>query len=580
LGGLFRSAWSEQAAVPVQRPASPYLILSDSLVTLSARGFCARRSPILVRAHELCAGADAVCNWAPGTANMPNKTKTVCLLCLLIAAGSVGGCATVEPRQDYRQVAQRVTEATGRELVYQPEDDALVAEVVEGLTEDGITAAEAAEICLLNNPTLQAAFMEIGIARADAVQAGLYTNPFLSVSGLLPDAGGLANIQATVAQNIAEFWQIPIRKRMAEHSLDAAIVGLARQASALAADAKAAYYTAVGADERLRIAHENLVIAKNLLDLTLMRQKAGAANELDVNLSRGVAVDSAIAVERDRLSAANARRDLATVLGLVVDADALVLNDPLPGDYPEPPGAPLLVTLAKSWRLDLQAAEEVVEAAQANLDYEYRRVFPDVQIGLSLERSERARQGGRDVLADTIRSSIAGGGLTAPGIQPRSERRRAQGQGFIIGPSLGVTLPIFDQNQAQIAKAQYAVHQARKMLDALDRAVTQEVRGAVDRALTSWRLMRMYRDQSLPLAQGNLDLSREAYRAGRASFLSVLEAQRFFLDTRRGYVAASQTAATMIPELERSIGLPFDRFLEEVNGSIEPSQDTNEDSGS
>ena len=95
----------------------------------------------------------------------------------------------------------------------------------------------------------------------------------------------------------------------------------------------------------------------------------------------------------------------------------------------------------------------------------------------------------------------------------------------------------------------------------------------VDRAMTAWRLMQMYRDQSIPLSQGNLDLSREAYRAGRASFLSVLEAQRFFLETRRGFVEASQSAAMMIPELERTIGLPFDRFLAEVKNATEPDQD-------
>ncbi len=492
----------------------------------------------------------------------------------------VGGCATVNPKQDYDRVGQRVIEATGQDRVYRPEDDALVEELVEELLQDGISADEAVQISLLNNPSLHAAFMDVGIARADAVQAGLYSNPLLNVSALFPDSGGLANIQSTIAQNIAELWQVPVRKRMAERSLDAAIVVLARTTAVLAADAKAAYYDAVGTDARLRITRENLVIVQNLLELTLTRQQAGAANELDVNLSRGVAVDSEIAVERDRLSSANARRNLATVLGLVVDADALVLNDPLPGDFPETPGAQSLVELAKLWRLDLQAAGQVVSAAQEKLVYEYRRVVPQVQIGLSLERSERTRQGGRDLLGDTARSSIANGGLTAPGIQPRSERRRAQGQDLIIGPSLGVTLPIFDQNQAQIARAQYALQQAYKAEDALDRAVTQEVRSAVDRAMTAWRLMRMYRDQSIPLAQGNLDLSREAYRAGRASFLSVLEAQRFFLETRRGYVEASQTAATMIPELERTIGLPFDKLLSEVNKPTESNQETDEENGS
>ncbi len=491
----------------------------------------------------------------------------------------LGGCATVNPQHDYDRVGQRVIEATGQERIYRPEDDELVDELVEGLTQDGISADEAAQISLLNNPSLHAAFLDVGMARADAVQAGLFSNPFVGVSARFPDGGGLANIEASIAQNIAELWQIPIRKRAAERSLDATILDLARTAAEIAADAKAAYYTAVGTDERFRIAQENFDIAKNLLELALARQEAGAANELDVNLSRGIALDSKIEVERARLAGADARRELATILGFTSDGDALVLADPLPTESPETPNPESLVLLAKVWRLDIQTAQQAVAAAQALLEYEYQRVWPVIELGLALERSERTSQGGRDIAADTARASIANGSLTAPEIQPRSERRSEKGQDVIFGPSLGVELPIFDQNQAQIAKAQYALQQARKTLDALDRAVTQEVRSAVDRAITSWRLMRMYRDQSIPLAQDNLDLSREAYRAGRASFLSVLEAQRFFLEARLGYVEASQSAATMIPVLERTIGLPFDRFLSEVNKPTEPNQPVEEDGG-
>jgi len=490
------------------------------------------------------------------------------------------GCATVNPRFDYDRVRRRVTEATGQEQVYQPPDDGVLAGIIDSLTQDGITADEAVRVCLLNNPGLQADFMEVGMARADAVQAGLFSNPFVGISMRFPDGGGLANIEASVAQNIAELWQIPIRKRAAERSVDAAILDLARAAAQLAADAKTAYYQAVGADQRFRIARENRDIAANLLALALARQKAGAANQLDVNLSRGIALDAGIEVERARLGAADARRALAATLGLTGDADALILTDPLPTESPVLPESDSLVRLAKARRLDIQAAQQVVASARANLEYQYSRVWPVVRVGVAMERSERARESGRNIAADTARASIANGALTAPGIQPRSQRRSGNGQDVILGPSLSVALPIFDQNQAQIAKAQYAFERAHKIRDALDRAVTQEVRGAVDRAATAWRLMQMYREQSIPLAQGNLDLSREAYRAGRASFLSVLEAQRFFLAARRGYVEASQSAAVMIPELERTVGLPFDTLLSQSDTHKNPNHNRETDGGS
>jgi len=478
---------------------------------------------------------------------------------LLLAAGLMppAGCTTVDPATDYDRVEQFASEATGVGEVYRPEREAGVGEIVTGLLADGLTVDEAARICLINNPTLQAGFMELGMARADFVQAGLFSNPYVGISARLPDGGGLANIESGIAQNIAEIWQIPVRKAAAARALDRAVIELAREAADLAALAKGAYYAAVGADERLEIARENATVAQELLDLTVARQQAGAANELDVNLSRNIALDGEIAVERSRLEAGDARRSLATVLGLVSRAGDLVLIDRLFVANSKLRDEAFVVTLAKERRLDIRAARLAVGEAEARLREEYRSIFPVVEIGLELERADRRRQGGRDVLADTVRSSIANGRFSVPEIQAPSARRSAGEQDTILGPSLGFELPLFDQNQAQIAKAEYALEQARKALDALDRSVTQEVLGVLDRARTAWTLMALYRDRSVPLARSGLELSRESYRAGQATFLSVLEAQRSYLAARTGYVDAAQAAAIAVPELERSVGVPI-----------------------
>jgi len=490
------------------------------------------------------------------------------LACALLAVAC--GCATVDPRADYDRAARTVSHTTGHEGLYQPGDDAVVEAKVTELLDGGVTAEEAVRIALLNNPDLQAGLWDVGIARADLVQSGLLSNPSLSATLRLPSGGGLSNVEAGLAQNIADLWQIPPRKRAAERSLDRTILDLARRAASLAAEAKAAYFQAVGAQERHAIAQQNLGVAKTLLDLAQARQQAGAATELDTNLSRSSVLQAELAVESDRLAAADGRRRLATLLGLTSNADSLVLLDPLPEVPSTMPDVEHLVEVAMSSRLDLRAAEQVVAAAAAELLKQYRRVFPRVDVGLVLERGERKRQGKRDVLADTARASIANGGLTAPEIQPRSARRRDTD--LIIGPSLDLELPIFDQNQAQIAKAKFVYEQADKTLEALERSVSQEVRGAVDKLRTAWTVAQVYRDRSIPLAQSNLDLSRDAYQAGRASFLTVLEAQRVFLDSRARYVDAAQTAASSIPELEQTVGLPFRELVSTVPAG--PSQDS------
>jgi len=187
---------------------------------------------------------------------------------------ALGGCVTVDPSLDYERTSEHISRVTGQEEVYQPGDDEIIAGRVDELLADGITVGEAVQVCLLNNLVLQAAFMDIGMARADVVQSGMLANPSLGIALRLPAGGGLANLEAGLAQNIADLWQIPFRRRAAEHSLDRVILKTARQAADLAADAKVAYYDAVGAGQLYEITRQNIDLAQQLLDMALARQEA------------------------------------------------------------------------------------------------------------------------------------------------------------------------------------------------------------------------------------------------------------------------------------------------------------------
>lgn len=470
---------------------------------------------------------------------------------------ALGGCATVDPRLDYDRAAEHVRQTTGQESLYRPGDEEIVERKIEELLADGLTADEAVQVCLLNNPRLQAAFFDVGIARADVVQSGLLSNPSLGVSLRLPSGGGLANLEAGLAQNIVELWQIPVRKRVAERTLDQAVLELARQAGVLATEAKTAYYHAVAADQGRRITSENLDIVRQLLDLALARQEAGVGTEVEVNLSRSELRETELALRSAKLAAFEARSELATLLGLTMPPDNLELAEVLPGPPEWTLTTERLLETARAWRLDIKAARQAVEAAAANVKLERLRVFPVVELGFELERGERKRSRGRKLFAETARSSVEAGELTAPGFEPNED----EGTDFIIGPSISLELPIFDQNQAQIAVADYAYFQAAKMLDALAREVTQETRLAHARAKAAWDTARFYRDRLLPLRETNLELARDAYGAGKASFLSVLEAQRTLLEARAGYVGALEASAVALPELERVTGQPIQRIL-------------------
>jgi cobalt-zinc-cadmium efflux system outer membrane protein len=436
-----------------------------------------------------------------------------------------------------------------------------------------LTVDEAVQVALLNNPRVWAAFQRIGMARADVVQSGLLTNPTVGISFRFPDGGGLADFELSLAQNIADLWMIPARKRAAERDLDRAVLDTAREAASLAFDTKVAYVNAVASERVLGIAHDNLALVNELLKIAEARQQAGAVGALDVNLIRGLVLKAEVELRTARLEAASAKRTLATLLGLSGPADEIMLNDALPVPQQMPLDAARLLEIAADARLDLRAARHAVLAAQARVEAEYAKVFQNVEVGFELERNARRAQPGRNVVADTARASIANGTLTAPDIESRGQRQldRSQEIEAILGPSLSLTLPIFDQNRAQIAKARYAYQESTALLEALERTIAQETREALDRATTAWGVAQLYETDVLPQARTTLELSEAAYRAGSAPILTVIDAQRSLLEIQRSYVAALQSATTALVDLERATARPMSALLAMPAGASQPS---------
>jgi cobalt-zinc-cadmium efflux system outer membrane protein len=371
----------------------------------------------------------------------------------------------------------------------------------------------------VNNPTLQAAFFNVGVARVDVVQSGLFSNPTLGFSLRFPDGGGPASFEASLAQNIAELWQIPARKRTAERSLEQALLTLAREVSTTALAAKAAYYRAVRTDREIEVIQGNIEITTQLVDLAKVREEAGVGSLVDVQLSESELLQTELALRTATVARFEARTELTKLLGLPVPPDQLPLTDSLP-DTPQWTITPeRLIVLARRHRLDVQAAQNAVRAAEARIEAEERKTARVVEIGGSRDAEDRT------------------------------------------GPTLGVELPLFDQNQAQIAKAAYLAQQASKQLEALVQELTQDTRVTYERARNAWENTRFYQQQLLPLRQGSLELSQEAYRYGRASIVQVLDAERRLLEARAGYLEALQTSSTALVDLERVTGQPAARIL-------------------
>ncbi len=461
--------------------------------------------------------------------------------CILI----LGGCAQVNPQADFAQARRFFTQSTGLADIYDPDQPPLTPEEIEAVLADGLTLQEALRVALLNNRKLHAEFMSIGVAKADWVQSGLFSNPTFAFSAQFPEGGGRSNIQASFAQNIMELWQVPKRKNVAQAALDETIMRIAHRAAALAVETRSVYLGAVAARELSRIAQENLELATKSHATVTAQREAGAASLLDENLARGQALTADLGVRHTRLDAANAKRHLARLISVADNVDDIVLSDSMPGDFDVSLQPEALIALAQKHRLDLRALEQAARSRAAKVGLEELNIIPDISIGAFGERGERRAFSGRPG------QSLA---------ERRSDRRASRNEeiNFILGPAITMTLPIFDQNQAQIAKADFLLQKALKEYeDALIRTA-QDIRGALDETQTAIDSAAFYHNEVVPQTERNLEFATASYSAGQTNILTLIEAQRLLLEARRGFVTATLEASTAVVRLEQTIGLPLD----------------------
>lgn len=470
--------------------------------------------------------------------------------------GQVVACAAVKPSDDFQEARALIRDRTNSADVFDPEAEEMSAQKVQNLLTDGLTIDDAVCVAMINNRGLQALFQEIGVSRADVVQSSLFTNPTLSLGARFPEGGARPELTAGIAQQIADLWQIPVRKRIAEARLKQTIFSIAQHANELAAAVRRKYTELAAALRAEELARESVDLAQQSLDLVRTRFEIGESDPFDVHLIEGQLLS--VQVELATLEGERKALEigLARVLGLSRDMPDMTIVDSLPSPVERKMEVEALLLRAAAERLDVRVAALTVDAAENELVKQGRNVFPSVIVGLTGERTERRGLSDRDVLADTARASIAAGQLTAPSIQPRSERdqQRRQFIDALLGPTLSITLPLWDQNQAGIAKARFQVIQRRKQLDDLLDTVAEQVRLAALRVERADTLIRFFDDQVIPRSRENVERSQAVYQSGQQGILVWIDAQEALIAHQRRLIATQSDYALALIDLELSVG--------------------------
>lgn len=445
---------------------------------------------------------------------------------VLLASVVLSACAHVDSTTDLSRAQGLIGQATGYDGEIDLEGfEPATRQELEELVADGLTLAETLRLGLTGNSRLQAEFLSIGVARSELVQSGLWSNPSLDLLVAFPGGGESSKVEAALTQNILDIWRIPVRKEIARHRLDETVYRIAQLAAQQAASLKHAYFEVIAAGQMLDQVLQNRTILERTHGAIATREDLGAADALDVSLAHSHQLRAELEVRTARFALDAARRKLARLLSLPLDLNDFTLSETLEDSIPTRLFAvDGLVVLALESRPDLKARTVAVDAAQQILARERGEKIEDASLGIHVERPEA----GSDI------ESLAGPGLT-------------------------LTLPIFDQNQAQVARAHYLYLQQLRLLQDLEIRIGHDIALAVDRVNGSIEELQFYREQLLPQAQRRIDLANQSFSEGQTDILSLLKAQERLLETQRDHVATQLRAVASLTRLEETVGVPLDR---------------------
>ena len=237
----------------------------------------------------------------------------------LLSAALVGGCATVPREAGFPDVERAVAERTGGKRVHWNQgtaSDAAVAESVNAMLAQELTADEAVQIALLNNRDLQATFENLMIAQADLVAAGLLRNPVFDAEVSFVEGGSGTGLELALVQDFIDILYIPLRKRLAAAAFEATKLRVAGEVLDLAGEVRAAFYSLQAALQTLEMRRQVAAATGASYELAQRLRAAGNNRELDLANERALHEQSKLDVRAAEAQVAQARERLNRLMGL------------------------------------------------------------------------------------------------------------------------------------------------------------------------------------------------------------------------------------------------------------------------
>lgn len=418
------------------------------------------------------------------------------------------GCQTAPHAADRATVSDQLVQRVGHTIACPAPPREVVMPPGASL-DDGITEDEAIAIALWNNAAFQELLADLGVARGDLIQAGLLPNPeFVYFFGVNEKP-----FKYLLDFPIEALWLRPIRVKSAAREADRVADRLTQSGLDLMRDVRQAYADSILARERVRVAGESVKLRGRVSELAEKRLKAGDISPQEAATARIDALQAEQDATRISYDVPIADERLRNLMGIGP------LRGPLPLDPSPPPpsltfDADALTQEAMAIRPDALAAREAVASAEVRLKF--------------------AKLGWVRFL----------------GIADATSGKESH----VLGPAVRFTVPLFNWNQGNIARAEAELERARRNQQTVAYQIILDVQRSYLQYRQACAEYEVLKTKVRPEVEAAIRRAQGAYQEGNVTIFIVLETTRQLLDNYLREAILHGDLRRFWAELERSVG--------------------------
>jgi len=443
---------------------------------------------------------------------MPGKTVRIAILAFL-ACLARGADAQDSPQQP--QPAQAASSQASPQNVPSGQ--------VHGAVR--LSLDQAIQLALQNNHALKAARTTIQQSEAQEITANLRPNPVLTADAqfipIFQPNEFTADYINTTAQFDLGISYLFERGKKRQHRLQAA-QDVTAQTKSLVTDNErtltfnvaSQFFTAQLAESTLDLAFEDMKSFQKTVDISEARYKAGDISEVDYLKIKLQLLQFQSDVSQAQLAKTQALVGLRQLLGY----QSVPEDFDVTGDFEYKAVALKLEDLqqmALQNRPDFRAAQQGVTAAKSQ--YELAKAIGKVDVTGTFDY---------DHVSATNTGSFFG----------------------------SFQIPIFNRNQGEIARTNYAINQAQELELAASDQVLSDVLTAYEGVRDNDQVVSLYLGGYLNAAQQSRDITEYSYKRGAASLLDFLDAERSYRATQLAYRQSLASYLTAVEQLREAVG--------------------------